>query len=97
MIDDLGLRTFKVYRATQQQIITDQAMTELSTPSSDSGTASSPRRSSAPLDSARTQVVMEKLLDTLTALKVIRQSLQNGRPRSFRRWTAQDWKGCGAK
>ena len=48
MIDDLGLRTFKVYRATQQQIITDQAMTELSTPSSDSGTASSPRRSSAP-------------------------------------------------
>jgi rsbT co-antagonist protein RsbR len=67
MIDDLGLRTFEAYSAAREQIIADQtnAMMELSTPVVRlwDGIIAVPLVGT--LDSARTQLVMEKLLDTL--------------------------------
>ena len=67
MIDDLGLRTFEAYSAAREQIISDQAsaMLELSTPVVRlwEGIIAVPLVGT--LDSARTQLVMEKLLDTL--------------------------------
>jgi rsbT co-antagonist protein RsbR len=69
MIDDLGLRTFESYSAAREQIISDQAtaMMELSTPVVRlwDGIIAVPLVGT--LDSARTQLVMEKLLDTLVA------------------------------
>jgi rsbT co-antagonist protein RsbR len=69
MIDDLGLRTFEAYSAAREQIISDQstAMMELSTPVVRlwQGIIAVPLVGT--LDSARTQLVMEKLLDTLVA------------------------------
>ena len=69
MIDDLGLRTFEAYSAAREQIIADQstAMMELSTPVVRlwDGIIAVPLVGT--LDSARTQLVMEKLLDTLVA------------------------------
>ena len=68
-IDDLGLRTFETYSATREQIITDQStsMMELSTPVVRlwEGIIAVPLVGT--LDSARTQLVMEKLLETLVA------------------------------
>jgi len=67
MIDDLGLRTFEAYSEAREQIIADQAtaMMELSTPVVRlwDGIIAVPLVGT--LDSARTQLVMEKLLDTL--------------------------------
>jgi len=67
LIDDLGLRTFEAYSAAREQIITDQstAMLELSTPVVRlwDGIIAVPLVGT--LDSARTQVVMEKLLQAL--------------------------------
>ena len=69
LIDDLGLRTFESYSAAREEIITDQsaAMLELSTPVVRlwDGIIAVPLVGT--LDSARTQLVMEKLLDTLVA------------------------------
>jgi rsbT co-antagonist protein RsbR len=69
LVDDLGLRTFEAYSAAREQIITDQstAMLELSTPVVRlwDGVIAVPLVGT--LDSARTQLVMEKLLDTLVA------------------------------
>ena len=69
MIDDLGLRTFETYSAAREQILSDQAsaMLELSTPVVRlwEGIIAVPLVGT--LDSARTQLVMEKLLDTLVA------------------------------
>ena len=69
MVDDLGLRTFEAYSAAREQIIADQAtaMMELSTPVVRlwDGIIAVPLVGT--LDSARTQLVMEKLLDTLVA------------------------------
>jgi rsbT co-antagonist protein RsbR len=69
MIDDLGLRTFEAYSAAREQIISDQstAMLELSTPVVRlwEGIIAVPLVGT--LDSARTQLVMERLLDTLVA------------------------------
>jgi rsbT co-antagonist protein RsbR len=69
MIDDLGLHTFETYSATREQIISDQATTmlELSTPVVRlwEGIIAVPIVGT--LDSARTQLVMEKLLETLVA------------------------------
>jgi rsbT co-antagonist protein RsbR len=69
MVDDLGLHTFETYSATREQIISDQmtAMLELSTPVVRlwDGIIAVPLVGT--LDSARTQLVMEKLLDTLVA------------------------------
>jgi rsbT co-antagonist protein RsbR len=69
LIDDLGLRTFEAYSAAREQIISDQAATmlELSTPVVRlwEGIIAVPLVGT--LDSARTQLVMEKLLDTLVA------------------------------
>jgi rsbT co-antagonist protein RsbR len=69
MIDGLGLRTIETYAATREQIITDQtaAMLELSTPVVRlwEGVIAVPLVGT--LDSARTQLVMEKLLETLVA------------------------------
>jgi rsbT co-antagonist protein RsbR len=69
MIDDLGLRTFEAYSAAREQIISDQVTTmmELSTPVVRlwEGIIAVPLVGT--LDSARTQLVMEKLLDTLVA------------------------------
>jgi rsbT co-antagonist protein RsbR len=69
MIDDLGLRTFEAYSGAREQIIADQAtaMMELSTPVVRlwDGIIAVPLVGT--LDSARTQLVMEKLLDTLVA------------------------------
>ena len=69
MIDDLGLHTFEIYAAVREQIIADQAaaMLELSTPVIRlwEGIIAVPLVGT--LDSARTQLVMEKLLDTLVA------------------------------
>lgn len=69
LIDDLGLRTFEAYSAAREQIIADQAtsMLELSTPVVRlwDGIIAVPLVGT--LDSARTQLVMEKLLDTLVA------------------------------
>jgi rsbT co-antagonist protein RsbR len=69
MIDDLGLHTFETYAAAREQIIADQstAMMELSTPVIRlwEGIIAVPLVGT--LDSARTQLVMERLLDTLVA------------------------------
>jgi rsbT co-antagonist protein RsbR len=69
MVDDLGLRTFETYSAAREQIITDQStsMLELSTPVVRlwDGIVAVPLVGT--LDSARTQLVMEKLLETLVA------------------------------
>jgi rsbT co-antagonist protein RsbR len=69
LIDDLGLRTFETYSAAREQIISDQsvAMLELSTPVVRlwDGIVAVPLVGT--LDSARTQLVMEKLLETLVA------------------------------
>ena len=69
MIDDLGLLTFETYAAAREQIIADQAasMLELSTPVIRlwEGIIAVPLVGT--LDSARTQLVMEKLLETLVA------------------------------
>jgi rsbT co-antagonist protein RsbR len=69
MLDDLGLRTFESYSAAREEIISDQAtaMLELSTPVVRlwDGIIAVPLVGT--LDSARTQLVMEKLLDTLVA------------------------------
>jgi rsbT co-antagonist protein RsbR len=67
MMDDLGLHTFETYAAAREQIIADQAaaMLELSTPVIRlwEGIIAVPLVGT--LDSARTQIVMEKLLETL--------------------------------
>ena len=69
MIDDLGLHTFETYAAAREQIIADQAaaMLELSTPVVRlwDGIIAVPLVGT--LDSARTQLVTEKLLETLVA------------------------------
>jgi rsbT co-antagonist protein RsbR len=69
MIDNLGLSTFEAYTAAREQIISDQVTTmmELSTPVVRlwEGIIAVPLVGT--LDSARTQLVMEKLLDTLVA------------------------------
>ena len=69
MIDDLGLLTVETYAAAREQIIADQAasMLELSTPVIRlwEGVIAVPLVGT--LDSARTQLVMEKLLETLVA------------------------------
>jgi rsbT co-antagonist protein RsbR len=69
MVDDLGLRTFETYSAAREQIIADQStsMLELSTPVVRlwDGIVAVPLVGT--LDSARTQLVMEKLLETLVA------------------------------
>jgi len=69
LIDDLGLRTFESYTTAREQIIADQStsMLELSTPVVRlwEGIIAVPLVGT--LDSARTQLVMEKLLDTLVA------------------------------
>ncbi len=69
LIDNLGLHTFEVYAAAREQIITDQAesMLELSTPVVRlwDGIIAVPLVGT--LDSARTQLVMEKMLDALVA------------------------------
>jgi rsbT co-antagonist protein RsbR len=69
MVDDLGLLTFETYAAAREQIIADQAasMLELSTPVIRlwEGVIAVPLVGA--LDSARTQLVMEKLLETLVA------------------------------
>src|SRR5215470_16903154 len=69
MMDDLGLHTFETYAAAREHIIADQAaaMLELSTPVIRlwEGIIAVPLVGT--LDSARTQLVMEKLLETLVA------------------------------
>ena len=69
LMDDLGLLTFETYAAAREQIIADQAtaMLELSTPVIRlwQGIIAVPLVGT--LDSARTQLVMEKLLETLVA------------------------------
>jgi rsbT co-antagonist protein RsbR len=69
MTDDLGLHTFESYAAAREQIIADQsaAMLELSTPVIRlwEGIIAVPLVGA--LDSARTQLIMEKLLETLVA------------------------------
>ncbi|RAY11567.1 anti-anti-sigma factor [Actinomadura craniellae] len=66
-IDDLGLLTFETYARTREQVIADQAeqLLELSTPVVKlwEGIVGVPLVGT--LDSARTQVVMESLLQTL--------------------------------
>jgi rsbT co-antagonist protein RsbR len=68
-MDELGLHTFETYAAAREQIIADQAasMLELSTPVIRlwDGIIAVPLVGT--LDSARTQLVMEKLLETLVA------------------------------
>jgi rsbT co-antagonist protein RsbR len=69
MVDGLGLRTFETYSTAREQIISDQAtsMMELSTPVVRlwDGIIAVPLVGT--LDSARTQLVMEKLLETLVS------------------------------
>lgn len=69
MIDDLGLQTFEAYTATREEIITQQAeaMLELSTPVVRlwDGIIAVPLVGT--LDSTRTQLVMEKMLESLVA------------------------------
>ena len=69
LVDDLGLHTFEIYATAREQIIADQAMSmlELSTPVVRlwDGIIAVPLVGT--LDSARTQLVMEKLLETLVA------------------------------
>ena len=66
-VDALGLYTFEVFAKAREQVITDQAeqLLELSTPVVKlwDGVVAVPLVGT--LDSARTQVVMEKLLQTL--------------------------------
>jgi rsbT co-antagonist protein RsbR len=66
-IDDLGLHTFEIFVAAREQVISDQAesMLELSTPVVRlwNGIIAVPLVGT--LDSARTQLVMEKMLDAL--------------------------------
>jgi rsbT co-antagonist protein RsbR len=68
-IDDLGLFTFETFAAAREQVIANQteAMLELSTPVVRlwDGIIAVPLVGT--LDSARTQVVMEKMLETLVA------------------------------
>ncbi|WP_018655589.1 STAS domain-containing protein [Actinomadura flavalba] len=67
VMDDLGLHTFETYAAAREQVIADQAesLLELSTPVVKlwEGIVAVPLIGT--LDSARTQVVMETLLQTL--------------------------------
>jgi rsbT co-antagonist protein RsbR len=67
MVDDLGLHTFEAYTVAREQIIADQAesMLELSTPVVRlwDGIIGVPLVGT--LDSARTQLVMEKMLNAL--------------------------------
>jgi rsbT co-antagonist protein RsbR len=67
LIDDLGLRTFEAYTTAREQIISDQstAMLELSTPVIRLWENIIAVPLVGTLDSARTQLVMEKLLDSL--------------------------------
>jgi rsbT co-antagonist protein RsbR len=69
IVDDLGLHTFETYAAAREQILADQAaaMLELSTPVVRlwDGIIAVPLVGT--LDSARTQLVTEKLLETLVA------------------------------
>jgi rsbT co-antagonist protein RsbR len=69
MIDDLGLTTFEAYSATREEIIKQQAeaMLELSTPVVQlwDGIIGVPLVGT--LDSARAQLVMEKMLDALVS------------------------------
>ena len=69
MLDDLGLHTFETYMAARERIIADQsqAMLELSTPVIRlwEGIIAVPLVGT--LDSARAQLVMEKLLEALIA------------------------------
>jgi rsbT co-antagonist protein RsbR len=69
LIDDLGLRTFEEYSEAREQIISDQAATmlELSTPVVRLWEDIIAVPLVGTLDSARTQLVMEKLLETLVA------------------------------
>jgi rsbT co-antagonist protein RsbR len=71
LVDDLGLRTFEAYSAAREQIIADQsaAMMELSTPVVRlwDGIIAVPLVGM--LDSARTQLVMEKLLEELVSAR----------------------------
>jgi rsbT co-antagonist protein RsbR len=66
-VDDLGLQTFETFAAAREQIIADQAesMLELSTPVVRlwAGIIAVPLVGT--LDSARTQLVMEKMLEAL--------------------------------
>jgi rsbT co-antagonist protein RsbR len=68
-IDDLGLVTFETFTSAREQVIADQAeaMLELSTPVVRlwDGIIAVPLVGT--LDSARTQLVMEKMLDALVA------------------------------
>jgi rsbT co-antagonist protein RsbR len=68
-IDDLGLHTFEAYAATREEIIKQQAeaMLDLSTPVVQlwEGIVAVPLVGT--LDSARTQLVMEKMLNALVA------------------------------
>jgi rsbT co-antagonist protein RsbR len=68
-IDDLGLHTFETFATAREQVISDQAesMLELSTPVVRlwHGIIAVPLVGT--LDSARTQLVMEKMLDALVA------------------------------
>jgi len=67
LVDDLGILTFETYVAARERVITDQAeqLLELSTPVIKlwEGVVAVPLVGT--LDSARTQVVMENLLQTL--------------------------------
>lgn len=69
LVDDLGLRTFEEFSAAREQIISDQAsaMLELSTPVVRlwEGIIAVPLVGM--LDSARAQLVMEKLLDVMVS------------------------------
>jgi rsbT co-antagonist protein RsbR len=69
MIDDLGLHTFEAYVTTREEIIKQQAeaMLDLSTPVVQlwEGIVAVPLVGT--LDSARTQLVMEKMLNALVA------------------------------
>jgi rsbT co-antagonist protein RsbR len=69
LIDDLGLYTFESYATARERIITDQAtsMLELSTPVVRLWDSIIAVPLVGTLDSARTQLVMEKLLETLVA------------------------------
>jgi rsbT co-antagonist protein RsbR len=69
LMDDLGLRTFEAYSAAREEIIADQAtaMLELSTPVVRLWQDIIAVPLVGTLDSARAQLVMEKLLEALVA------------------------------
>jgi rsbT co-antagonist protein RsbR len=69
MVDDLGLHTFETFAAAREEIIADQAeaMLELSTPVVKLWDSIIAVPLVGTLDSARTQLVMEKLLESLLA------------------------------